>query len=74
MFLQCPGHGPAVRDQPDQAKCLGVHIQAYFGFFQGSVNLVTDLYLAVFPTYIIWNLNMKLKAKPGLMALSLGVL
>ncbi|OBT77257.1 hypothetical protein VF21_04112 [Pseudogymnoascus sp. 05NY08] len=74
MFLQCPGHGSAIWDRPNQTKCWGVHVQAYFGFFQGSVNSVTDLYLAAFPTYIFWNLKMKLKAKLGLMALlGLGI-
>lgn len=40
-----------------------------------AFNAATDLYLAVFPTYIFWNLNMKIRAKIGLMVLlGLGIL
>lgn len=40
-----------------------------------AFNAATDAYLAVFPVYIFWSLNMKLRIKIGLMVLlGLGVL
>jgi hypothetical protein len=40
-----------------------------------AFNSATDLYLAVFSTYIFWNLNLKLRIKFGLVALlGLGIL
>lgn len=34
-----------------------------------AFNSATDLYLAVFSTYIFWNLNLKVRVKVGLMTL-----
>lgn len=40
-----------------------------------AFNSATDLYLAVFSTCIFWNLNLKLRAKLGLVTLlGLGIL
>lgn len=40
-----------------------------------AFNAATDGYLAIFPVYVFWNLNMKLRIKLGLMVLlGLGVL
>jgi hypothetical protein len=40
-----------------------------------AFNATTDLYLAVFPTAILWRLNLKLGVKLGLVALlGLGIL
>lgn len=39
-----------------------------------AVNTATDLFLALFPTYIFWNLNLKLRIKITLIVLmSLGI-
>ncbi|KAL4864585.1 hypothetical protein BDV12DRAFT_176022 [Aspergillus spectabilis] len=46
-----------------------------FAYFSSAVNTATDLFLAVFPTIIFWNLNLRLRIKLGLIALmSLGIL
>jgi hypothetical protein len=40
-----------------------------------AFNAITDLYLAVFPTTILWRLNLELRVKLGLVALlGLGIL
>lgn len=40
-----------------------------------AFNATTDLYLAVFSTYIFWSLNLKLRVKLGLVALlGMGIL
>ncbi|OJK02346.1 hypothetical protein ASPACDRAFT_115135 [Aspergillus aculeatus ATCC 16872] len=45
-----------------------------FAYFQSSINTATDLFLAVFPTVIFWNLNLKLRIKISLIILlSLGI-
>ncbi|KAF3398286.1 hypothetical protein F1880_005824 [Penicillium rolfsii] len=74
IFVQCPGHTSAIWDQSGKAKCWDVHVQAYYGYFQGAFNSATDLYLAVFSTFIFWNLNLKLRVKLGLITLlGLGI-
>ncbi|KAL2823239.1 hypothetical protein BDW59DRAFT_148880 [Aspergillus cavernicola] len=46
-----------------------------FAYFSSSVNTATDLFLAVFPTIIFWNLNLRMRIKLGLITLmSLGIL
>ncbi|GCB20406.1 hypothetical protein AAWM_03291 [Aspergillus awamori] len=45
-----------------------------FSYFSSSVNSATDLFLAVFPTIIFWNLNLKMRIKISLIILlSLGI-
>ncbi|GKZ77689.1 hypothetical protein AnigIFM56816_011431 [Aspergillus niger] len=45
-----------------------------FSYFSSSVNTATDLFLAVFPTIIFWNLNLKMRIKISLIILlSLGI-
>ncbi|KAJ5827164.1 hypothetical protein N7447_003927 [Penicillium robsamsonii] len=74
LFVQCPGHASAIWTQTGKHKCWDVRIQAYYGYYQGSFNSATDLYLAVFSTYIFWNLNLKLRVKLGLVTLlGLGI-
>ncbi|KAJ5393247.1 uncharacterized protein N7487_010888 [Penicillium crustosum] len=73
LFVQCPGHGSAIWTK-DGGKCWDVRVQAYYGYYQGAFNSATDLYLAVFSTYIFWNLNLKLRVKLGLVTLlGLGI-
>ncbi|CAG8887019.1 unnamed protein product [Penicillium egyptiacum] len=73
LFVQCPGHGSAIWTQQGD-KCWDVRIQAYYGYYQGSFNSATDLYLAIFSTYVFWSLNLKLRVKLGLVTLlGLGI-
>ena len=54
--------------------CLSPTIQPDYSYFQGSFSALSDLALAVFPTVIIWNLQMKLAVKIGIgSAMGLGV-
>ncbi|KAL4971901.1 hypothetical protein BDW66DRAFT_155223 [Aspergillus desertorum] len=46
-----------------------------FAYFSSAVNTASDFFLAVFPTVIFWNLNLRLRIKIGLIVLmSLGIL
>lgn len=36
LFLQCPSHGSAIWNRPQEDKCWDVHVQAYYGYFQGG--------------------------------------
>ncbi|OJJ57232.1 hypothetical protein ASPSYDRAFT_134175 [Aspergillus sydowii CBS 593.65] len=46
-----------------------------FAYFSSAVNAAADLFLAVFPTVIFWNLNLRLRIKISLIILmSLGIL
>ncbi|KAL4734403.1 hypothetical protein BDV11DRAFT_174819 [Aspergillus similis] len=46
-----------------------------FAYFSSAVNTASDFFLAVFPTVIFWNLNLRLRIKAGLIILmSLGIL
>ncbi|OQD89751.1 hypothetical protein PENANT_c002G07823 [Penicillium antarcticum] len=69
LFAQCPGHASAIWSQDGNGKCWDVRVQAYYGYYQGAFNSATDLYLAVFSTYVFWNLNLKLQVKLGLVTL-----
>ncbi|KAJ5082268.1 hypothetical protein N7532_011311, partial [Penicillium argentinense] len=69
IFAQCPSHTSAIWDNSGKNKCWDLRVQTYYGYFQGAFNSATDLYLAVFSTYIFWNLNLKLRVKLGLVTL-----
>ncbi|KAJ5091775.1 hypothetical protein NUU61_006645, partial [Penicillium alfredii] len=74
IFVQCPGHVSAIWAHTGKEKCWDLRVQAFYGYFQGSFNSATDLYLAIFPTYIFWSLNLKLRVKLGLAGLlGLGI-
>ncbi|KAL4996669.1 hypothetical protein BDV10DRAFT_202261 [Aspergillus recurvatus] len=46
-----------------------------FAYFSSAVNAASDFFLAVFPTVIFWNLNLRLRIKISLIVLmSLGIL
>ncbi|KAL4800108.1 hypothetical protein BDV19DRAFT_171533 [Aspergillus venezuelensis] len=46
-----------------------------FAYFSSAVNTATDFFLAVFPTVVFWNLNLRLRIKISLIVLmSLGIL
>lgn len=36
LFVQCPGHASAIWDHSGKAKCWDLHVQAYYGYFQGG--------------------------------------
>lgn len=45
-----------------------------FAYYSNSFNSATDLFLAVFPAVVFWNLNLKLRIKISLIVLlSLGI-
>ncbi|KAG0160615.1 hypothetical protein PDIDSM_8145 [Penicillium digitatum] len=45
-----------------------------FAYYSNTFNSATDLFLAVFPTVVFWNLNLKVSIKIGLISLlSLGI-
>ncbi|KAJ5810743.1 uncharacterized protein N7503_002961 [Penicillium pulvis] len=45
-----------------------------FAYFSNTFNSATDLFLALFPTVVFWNLNLKLRIKISLIVLlSLGI-
>ena len=45
-----------------------------FAYYSNTFNSATDLFLAVFPTVVFWNLNLKLRIKISLIGLlSLGI-
>lgn len=60
---------PAVRAH---ANCWSPDVQTFYGFFQSSVNSVTDLFLTIMPTWILWNVQMKIRFKVAL-AILLGL-
>ncbi|CRG84247.1 dihydroxyacetone kinase [Talaromyces islandicus] len=70
IFLQCPGHASAIwADSDDSGDCWDLRVQTYYGYFEGSFNSATDLYLAAFSTWVFWHLNLKLQVKLGLIVL-----
>ncbi|KAJ5358158.1 hypothetical protein N7541_005316 [Penicillium brevicompactum] len=74
LFVQCPGHASAIWAPSGKDNCWDVRVQAYYGYYQGAFNSATDLYLATFSTFIFWNLNLKFRAKLGLVTLlGLGI-
>lgn len=36
IFVQCPGHESAIWDDSGKRKCWDLHVQAYYGYFQGG--------------------------------------
>ena len=63
-----------VRMLPPEGVCWAPHIQQDVGYFQGSFSAASDFILALFPTLIIWNLQLPLKAKVGIgFLMSLGI-
>ncbi|RAL06518.1 uncharacterized protein BO97DRAFT_439101 [Aspergillus homomorphus CBS 101889] len=57
-----------------KTTCGNVVAVVRFSYFSSSVNTATDLFLAVFPTIIFWNLNLRLRIKISLIVLlSLGL-
>ncbi|KAL4778072.1 hypothetical protein BJX76DRAFT_366771 [Aspergillus varians] len=62
-------------DPTVKTKCGSHDAIIPFAYYSSSVNTATDLFLAVFPTVVFWNLNLRLRIKIGLITLmSLGIL
>ncbi|KAI0473121.1 hypothetical protein GGR56DRAFT_653274 [Xylariaceae sp. FL0804] len=63
-----------VRSDPPAGKCWPSTVQQDYGYFQGAFSAWSDLVLALFPTLIIWPLQMPMRNKIGLgFLMSLGV-
>lgn len=57
-----------------QTTCGNLSAVINFAYYSNTFNSATDLFLAVFPTVVFWNLNLKLRIKAGLIfLLSLGI-
>lgn len=50
-------------------KCWPVRIQTDLGYFQGSINVATDLYLTILPAVLIEHTRLSRKSKIGLVLL-----
>ncbi|KAL4808591.1 hypothetical protein BDV18DRAFT_87864 [Aspergillus unguis] len=62
-------------DPTATGKCGDSDAVIKFAYFSSAVNTASDFFLAVFPTFIFWNLNLRLRIKLGLITLmSLGLL
>ncbi|CRG83330.1 hypothetical protein PISL3812_00681 [Talaromyces islandicus] len=58
-----------------KTTCGDITAVVKFSYFSSSVNTATDFFLAVFPTIVFWNLNLKFGVKITLIILlSLGLL
>ncbi|KAL4863797.1 hypothetical protein BDV12DRAFT_206165 [Aspergillus spectabilis] len=74
IYGQCT---PTARlwDANVEGSCWEPNVQKNYAFFQGSSSAFSDLVLAVYPLFFIWNLQMALKVKVGLgFVLSLGII
>ncbi|RAK95278.1 uncharacterized protein BO80DRAFT_487265 [Aspergillus ibericus CBS 121593] len=61
-------------DPTVQTQCWDPKITVAYSYVQCSINTATDLYLATFPVYTFWNLNLRRRTKAILMILlSLGL-
>ncbi|RHZ57490.1 glycoside hydrolase family 27 protein [Aspergillus thermomutatus] len=61
-------------DPTTKTTCGDVTAVIKFAYYSNSANSACDLFLAVFPTLIFWNLNLKLRIKISLIILlSLGI-
>jgi hypothetical protein len=61
-------------DPTVETTCGNLTAVVNFAYYSNTFNSATDLFLAVFPTVVFWNLNLKLRIKAGLIVLlSLGV-
>jgi hypothetical protein len=61
-------------DPTVKTSCGDLGAVVRFAYFSNTFNSATDLFLALFPTVVFWNLNLKLRIKAGLiLLLSLGI-
>ncbi|KAI9689137.1 MAG: hypothetical protein M1822_000875 [Bathelium mastoideum] len=73
IFVQCGKTVDAIWDpsliKTAGAKCWSPDVQTYYGFFQSSVNAVTDLVLTILPLWVLWNTQLKPAIKATLACL-----
>ena len=50
IYLQCPGHTSGIWEHSGKAKCWSLHVQAYYGYFQGGKDSVRFLESLIRPT------------------------
>ncbi|KAH8433163.1 uncharacterized protein LDX57_010797 [Aspergillus melleus] len=61
-------------DPTVKTTCADQKAVVNFAYYSNSFNSFTDLFLAVFPTVVFWNLNLKMRIKISLIILlSLGI-
>ncbi|KAJ6113990.1 hypothetical protein N7523_007307 [Penicillium sp. IBT 18751x] len=61
-------------DPTVKTTCGDLTAVVNFAYYSNTFNSATDLFLAVFPTVVFWNLNLKMRIKVGLIVLlSLGI-
>ncbi|GKZ22823.1 hypothetical protein AbraIFM66951_004947 [Aspergillus brasiliensis] len=64
----------SVWDMTVKSKCWRPDILSTYSYVQCTINAATDLYLAVFPAFTLWSLNLKRRTKAVLVVLmSLGL-
>ncbi|OJJ50417.1 hypothetical protein ASPZODRAFT_129044 [Penicilliopsis zonata CBS 506.65] len=75
LFLQCGADVAPVFDYTlPETNCMALSVQINYGYFQGAFNSATDLFLAVFPTYTFWGLQLRFRIKVALVCLlGLGI-
>ena len=72
-YLQCGTHlsilwtPELLNEMPHY--CLDPGVQTYYGYFQGSFNTLTDLFLTVLPALVVWHTKMSMRAKLALASL-----
>ncbi|BCS03213.1 uncharacterized protein AKAW2_70091A [Aspergillus luchuensis] len=65
----------AIWDVSVKSKCWNPNILIIYSYVQCTINTATDLYLAIFPAYTLWSLNLKRRTKTILIILmSLGLI
>ncbi|GLA29625.1 hypothetical protein AnigIFM63326_007533 [Aspergillus niger] len=59
----------AIWDITVKSKCWDPRILITYSYVQCTINTATDLYLAIFPAYTLWSLNLKRRTKTILIIL-----
>lgn len=66
VYAQCPDVQSLWDPVGHPSTCWSPLVQEDFGFFQGSMNAATDLFLTILPATILWSVQIDLKLKLGL--------
>ncbi|KAK7966881.1 uncharacterized protein PG986_001158 [Apiospora aurea] len=70
---KCPPFSDIRLDPPEH--CVPVHVQVKWCLFAGSLSAFVDFYLAIYPSVVLYSLQMRRRKKVALsVALGLGVL
>ncbi|KAI9751445.1 MAG: hypothetical protein M4579_006055 [Chaenotheca gracillima] len=75
LFVQClPASSLWDPVAAEGAKCWDPNVLTNFTIFTGAYSAFCDLYLAIFPITIFWNLQMNMRTKVGLcVVMGLGI-